>query len=307
MRPAAILAVLLALGACIPPDKPAQSKKDCPKPPPEPEMYAMVLATIHEYHLSTSGYPFAKLGDAMDAFRPDLVLVDAPPEVVKEGKPEEASVEIEYVKYVASTRAGDVEPIDTNRVDPPIAPTAEKEDEGTLARDTPILDGMESMSFEQANSQEVGIKILDALGTKARFQKGNPDFNRREAWLEHAIDQLVASKKPKRVLAVVDVVNRASIEAHFFALGAGVKNPVAMVKLAKESREEGAVPSLVVKGWSQQLDRLRDRASRVRKDSPERRWLQQQMLVLQVAVDKQGACCVSPERLRAPERGDRKK
>jgi len=263
-------------------------------------MTAMVLATIHEYHLSTSGYPFSKLGDAMDAFRPDLVLIDAPPEILKEGKPEEASVEVEYIKYVAGTRAGDVEPIDTNRVDPPILPAAEKEDEGTLQRDTSILDSLDTMSFEQANSQEAGLKILGALGAKARFQKGNPDFNRREAWLEHAIDEVVARKKPKRVLAVVDVVNRPSIEGHFFTMGAGVKNPVDLVKVAKETREEGAVPSLVVKAWSQQLDRLRDRTSRMRKDSPEKQWLLQQMAILQVAVDKQGACCVSPERLRQP-------
>jgi hypothetical protein len=306
MRRAPILALLIAVAACIPPEKPAQSsKKDCPKPPPEPEMYAMVLATIHEYHLSTSGYPFSKLGDAMDAFRPDLVLVDAPPEFVKEGRSEEASVEVEYIKYVAGTRAGDVEPIDTNRVDPPILPVAEKEDEGTLQRDTSILDGMDSMSFEQANAQEVGLKILSALGAKARFQKGNPDFNRREAWLENNIDQIVARKKPKRVLAVVDVVNRPSIEAHFFTMGAGVKNPIEIVKVAKETREEGAVPSLVVKAWSQQLDRLRDRLSRMRKDSPEKQWLLQHVAVLQVAVDKQGACCVSPERLRVPDKKSR--
>lgn len=306
MRRAPILAALLWAAACIPPEKPAQTaKKDCPKPPPEPEMYAMVLATIHEYHLSTSGYPFSKLGDAMDAFRPDLVLVDAPPEFVKEGRSEEASVEVEYVKYVAATRAGDIEPIDTNRVDPPIMPVAEKEDEGTLQRDTSILDTMDTMSFEQANSQEVGLKILDALGTKARFQKGNPDFNRREAWLEHNIDQVIARRKPKRVLVVVDVVNRPSVEAHMFAMGAGVKSPIELVKVAKETREEGAVPSLVVKAWSQQLDRLRDRLSRMRKDSPEKQWLLQHQAVLQVAVDKQGACCVSPERLRLPDKKQR--
>src|SRR5258708_21685540 len=107
---------------CRPPEKGAKSgeiAKECPTPPPEPDMYAMVVGTVLEYHLVNSVYPFSKIGDSMDAFRPDLIVIDQPAEVLKE-RPEEASVEVEYIKYVAGTRASDVESIDTNRVDPEI-------------------------------------------------------------------------------------------------------------------------------------------------------------------------------------------
>src|SRR5438874_275600 len=110
MRNACLLAAAMLL-TCIPPEKPAKSgelPKDCPKPPPEPDMYAMVVGSLGEYHLVNSGYPFSKLGDSMDVFRPDLIVIDQAPEVIKE-RPEEASVETEYVKYVAGTRASDVE------------------------------------------------------------------------------------------------------------------------------------------------------------------------------------------------------
>ena len=297
MRNACLLAAVMLL-TCIPPEKPANSgelPKDCPKPPPEPDMYAMVVGTVQEYHLVNSGYPFSKIGDAMDVFRPDMIVIDQPPEVIKE-RPEEASVEVEYVKYVAGTRASDVEPIDTNRVDAEVATTTDPADEAQLKAAGEYLDTLQGLGFPEANSNETGLKILGSLNTQQRFAKGAPNFTRREAWLEKGIDDMIARKKPKRGMAVVYLQNRPSIEAHFRQLGAGVKNPVQMTHDAKEAREENSVPPLVIKAWTQQLDRLKDRLSRMKKESKQRQWLQTQANIIQAAVDRSGQCCVSPER-----------
>src|SRR5258708_28746151 len=113
MRHACLIAAVMLL-TCIPPEKGAKSgeiPKECPKPPPEPDMYAMVVGTVLEYHLVNSGYPFSKIGDSMDAFRPDLIVIDQPAEDLKE-RPEEASVEGEYIKYVSGTRTNAVKSID---------------------------------------------------------------------------------------------------------------------------------------------------------------------------------------------------
>jgi hypothetical protein len=298
LRSACLLAAAMLGLTCIPPEKPAKSgeiPKECPKPPPEPEMYAMVIGTVLEYHLVNSGYPFSKIGDAMDVFRPDLIVIDQPPDVLKE-RPEEASVEVEYVKYVAGTRASDVESIDTSRVDPEIVTTTDNADESQLKAAAEYLDTLTGLGFPDANSNETGLKILAAVNTQQRLAKGAPNYTRRQAWLEKGINDVIARKKPKRVMAVVYLQNRPAVEAHLRQLGAGVKNPVDMTRAAKEAREENSVPPLVIKAWTQQLDRLKDRLSRMKKDSEAKKYLQRQANIIQAAVDRNGACCVSPQR-----------
>jgi hypothetical protein len=81
-----------------------------------------------------------------------------------------------------------------------------------------------------------------------------------------------------------------------------VRDPVKLATEAKEKRDD-AVPSLVVKAWSQQLDRVRDRIQRLKPGVPERVWLEGQLAVLQIAIDKNGACCVKPEMLAPKDDG----
>lgn len=299
-KPFTLLCLIVGLVTCIPPEKHARSApppKECPKPPPEPDMYAMVIASVHEYHLVTTGYPFSKIGDAMDAFRPDLTVIDEAPDVMKE-RPEEVSVETEYVKYIAGTRASDVEPIATSRVDPDVESRIEPADESALKPFDELMDSIVGLSFEEANSTETATKIMNAHNARQRLAKGEPNYTRREAWLEKGVDDVIARKRPKRLLVVIDGSHRPAMEAHLRQIGAGMKSPIDLVRAAKETREENSVPPLVVKAWSQQLDRLRDRLSRMKKDSPGKQWLQGQANIIQAAVDRQGACCVSPDRFR---------
>jgi hypothetical protein len=297
----------ILVGCNLPEEKPAKAPAAVAQCPPEPEVQGMVLSTIHEYHLAVSGYPLAKIGDVMDAFRPDLVLLDLPPDELKGDHQEEAPLEVEYVKYVAGTRTADVEAIGPEGYEAPIGAKPEKEDEERLRRETTVLDALDTLSFEEANGREMTNRIRDALNAKARFMKGNPDWARHQGWLEHGAMKAIAAKKPRRVLAVVDPSNRPHMEALFYALGMAVKDPIKAASEAKEKRDEGPVPSLVVKAWSQQLDRVRDRIQRLKPGVPERVWLEQQLTVLQLAIDKNGACCVKPEMLRPPAKDDGKK
>src|SRR5678815_3016497 len=126
---------LVALGACTLPDESKKAKAPCPVCPPEPPTKAMVLATIHEFHLAQAAYPFSRLGDAMDAYRPDMILVDVPQDALKGTHPEEASIELEYIKHVAGTRATDLIAVGPDREETPVNPKAEKGDEDALARE----------------------------------------------------------------------------------------------------------------------------------------------------------------------------
>jgi hypothetical protein len=297
-HPLSLLVFVAGLVTCIPPEKPAQSaQKECPKPPPEPDMYAMVIASVHEYHLVTNGYPFSKIGDAMDAFRPDLTVIDEAPVVMKE-RPEEASVETEYVKYIAGTRASDVEAIATARVDPEVEFHVEAADDAALKPSDEFMETLVGLGFEEANSQETAVKIMNAHNARQRFAKGEPNYTRREAWLEKGTDEAIARHHPKRLLVVVDGSHRPALEAHLREIGAGIRSPVELVRAAKEAREENSVPPLVIKAWTQQLDRLRERLSSMKKDSPQRQWMQTQANIMQAAVDRNGQCCVSPDRFK---------
>src|ERR1022692_4491160 len=80
------------LAGCTFPDERQKAKAPTLFCPPEPPTKGMGLATIHEFHLAQSGYPFARLGAALDAYRPDMILVDMPQDALKGAHPEDASV-----------------------------------------------------------------------------------------------------------------------------------------------------------------------------------------------------------------------
>jgi hypothetical protein len=292
------------LASCTLPEEQKKAKAPCAVCPPEPPTKAMVLATVHEFHLANAGYPFSKLGDALDAYRPDMILIDTPQDALKGGHPEDASIELEYVKYIAGTRATDLVAVGPDRDDALLNLRAEKGDEDALARDgASLMDPQaNNLSFEQANGVEGSMKILAGLNARTRYLRGDPDVSRREAWLERSIDKVLTDKQPKRVLVIVDPINRAMIEAHLFEHGMGIVNPVKAVNDSKEKREENAVPSAVLSVWTEQLNMLQDRLHRLR-PGVDRSWLEYRVSVYQIAVDKHGSCCVALDMLQAPAGG----
>jgi hypothetical protein len=289
--------VTLLLGCTLPEEKP-KAKTPQVVCPAEPPLKGMVLATVHEFHLAQPGYPFSKLGDALDAYRPDVILVDMPQDNLKGAHPEDASIEIEYIKYIASTRSTEILAIGPDREDPAIAPHLEKGDEDALGHD-PIATGdpaANNLTFEAANGPEGTQRILAALSSRARYLKGDPDYTRREAWLEFQVDKVMADKQPKRVLVIVDPINRPGMEAHLFEKGLKMMNPVAVVAEAKDKREENSVPSIVLSTWQEHLSILQNRLHRLRPGT-DRTWLEFKVNLYQLAIDRHGSCCISLDQL----------
>jgi hypothetical protein len=295
------LVALAILAGCTLPEERTKPKTPAVVCPPEPPNKAMVLATIHEFHLANSGFPFSRLGDVLDAYRPDMILIDTPPETLKGEHPEDASVELEYIRYVASTRSTDLVSISPDREDTPIGPQPEKGDEDALAREAGFLSDPQAnnLTFEQSNGLDGTLKIAAGLNARKRYLKGDPDFVRREAWLEHSVDKVLDAKQPKRVLVIVDPINRAPLEAHLYERGMGILNPVTLVAKSKEKRDESAVPSSVLSTWTERLNALQDRLHRLRPGA-DRSWLEYRVNVYQIAVDKHGSCCVSLDMLQPP-------
>jgi len=302
--PFPLLLLVGMLASCTLPEEQKKAKAPCPVCPPEPPTHAMVLASVHEFHLANPGFPFSKLGDALDAYRPDMILIDTPAEALKGGHPEEASIELEYIKYIAGTRATDLVAIGPDREEGLLNLRAEKGDEDALAREgASLMDPQaNNLSFEQANGVEGSMKILAGLNARMRYLKGDPDVSRREAWLEHSVDKVLNEKQPKRVMIIVDPLNRATMEEHLFERGMGIVNPVKAVNDSKEKREESAVPSSVLSVWTEQLNQLQDRLHRLR-PGVDRSWLEYRVAVYQIAVDKHGSCCVALDLLAAPGSG----
>ncbi len=292
---------LTVASACTLPEERTKPKTPVVVCPPEPPTKGMVLATIHEFHLANAAFPFSRLGDALDAYRPDMILIDVPQDALKGGHPEDASIELEYIKYIAGTRSTDLIAIGPDREDPALNVHAEKGDEDALTREGGTLTDplANNLSFEASNGPDGSQKIVAALNARARFLKGDPDFTRREAWLEHATDKILIDKQPKRVLVVVDPINRAALEAHLYERGLGMINPVKAVADSKEKREDNSVPSVVLSTWTEHLNMLQDRLHRLRPGA-DRSWLEYKVSIYQLAVDKHGSCCVSLEMLQMP-------
>ncbi len=296
-----LFAVAAASACYLPGEKPKSAADKIPKCP-EPAMYGMVLATIHEYHLADQGFPLARVGDVLDAYRPDVVLVDIPDDILKGDHPEMGPVELEYVKYIAGTRQTDVVSIaPPPRDEPPVNAQPDKLDVDALRNEVGTsLDDLTTESFEQLNGDEGTLKIYKGLNARTRYVKGNPDWAMHEAWLERGADKAIATAKPRKVLAIVDPEYRWALQAYFAGRGMGIKNPVKVVAKSTERREESSVPAIVLHAWQEQADKLRDRESRLQ-PGDDRSSIEAQLRVIEAAVDKNGGCCVSPDVLHPPQ------
>src|SRR5262245_32830576 len=64
----------------------------------------MVVATIHKGHLLQKRYPLALLCQIIDAYRPDLVMVEIRPEPFRAGHYEDGPFEMTAVTFCARRR-----------------------------------------------------------------------------------------------------------------------------------------------------------------------------------------------------------
>ncbi len=292
---AAALLLLVVPEACTPiqthTSSPSEPQRDAE---PEPTLSAMVIGTIDREHLTQQGYPFSKIGDAFDAFKPDLVLLQVRPDPYKKHELEDAPLEMTYVNEVAGQRGVDTEPIDWFReleLALP-APPPDNADSDAFKRETAFLDGFTHPTFEEANSKDTAKKLLAGLNAKRRYQNGNALWEKRVAWIEHNVDEAMARHQARRVLVVVGALFRPEIEMHLETQGAVLRNAAELVAKATEARETGAVPATVLTAWKQELNRLKDKLDQAPKKSPERASIAARIQVLDAAVEHRGACCV---------------
>lgn len=294
-----IAALLALLIGCEPNEKPPKCPP--PPPPPEPEHQVVVVGTIGKLHLAESRYPLAKLAETMAVFKPDLVLVEARVDSMREDKLEDASFEMTYVTWLAKTRGVAVEPIDWFREadwgkpPPPVEPSDEVEIE---RRETDVLRLPKMYTFEQANSAELSERILLANDSAMRHRSGDAPNAQRRAWIQHlAADAAMRHGKPKKVLAFVDVLDRPSVEAVLGGVGYTPRTAAEVLAKSKESLAGGDLPSTLITTWRAEAERAHANAAKASAPNIADFW-NERAHTFDIAVDRKGACCVTESALR---------
>jgi hypothetical protein len=292
-RIAAVAAFASAIG-CGPDAHENAKAPPCPAPP-EPDHQSVVVGTIGKMHMVESRYALARLGDVFAAFKPDLVLLGVRVDPFREGHLEDGAFEMTYVQHLAKSRGVPVEPIDWYREADlgAAAPALEPFDVAEIEkREAEILHAPRLYTFEQANSAELGEKVLLATSASARYRGGDPLATRRRAWIQHlTADAVSRHGKPRRVLAFVDVLDRPNVDLVLRGVGYDGKTPVDVVAKAKEVLAASDIPSEVIDAYRAQLARAKERAEKT--SGPEKALWEERGRVLEVVVDKKAACCVT--------------
>jgi hypothetical protein len=264
----------------------------CPAPI-ESDKQVVVVGTIGKLHMAEAKYPLAKLGDVMSAFKPDLVLLGVRPDPFREGNYEDASFEMTYLAALAKNRAIPAEGIDWFREQdlaaplPPIDPPTEAEN---ARKGAEILARPKLYPFEQANGAELTEAIYLATASEQRYRSGNPLWSRRAAFIGHlAVDATIKHKKPKKVLAFVDVFDRPTVMLALGAVGYESRDPVVVSKQANEQMMSDLPPE-VLSQYKNQLGRVREKIEKAK--GPDKAFWQEREKILEVVVDKRAACCV---------------
>ena len=303
MRLLSVLAFALAFAGCTPSEpEPAKGPQGplCPTPV-ESAYQATVVGTIGKYHLVESRFPVARLGDVLAVFKPDLLLLAVRVDPYREGHLEDASFEMTYVNALARQHGVVVEPIDWFREQDLAAPPAAVEpwDESEIARrEGEILGAPRLYTFDQANGNDLGRRILLAGLAEARHRSGDALVTRRHA----QIDQLATSAierhgRPKRVLAYVDVLDRPSLDGLLHGVGYSTREPSAILGSAKEEIL-GDIPSDVLAEW--QAEQARAHANtEAAKTPPEKTFWTEREHVLRLVNEKHAQCCVTQSALDA--------
>jgi hypothetical protein len=248
-----------------------------------------------------SRYPLSKLGDVLATFKPDLVLVAVRVDAFREGHLEEASFEMTYVSHLARQHGVSVEPIDWFR-EQDFASTAaavEPWDAVEIAKkEAEVLAQPRLYTFEQANGADLEQKVLLATGAEARHRAGNPLAARRQAWMQQLAASAVSRHdRPKRVLAYVDVLDRAAVDLLLHGVGYATTEPVALVAKAKNELIAD-IPADVMNDWKSQLVRARAKSESA-KPGPEKAFWTERERALRIVVDKRAVCCVPQSALTA--------
>lgn len=216
----------------------------------------MVVGTEHGGHVTEPGYPMSTLGSILEAYRPDLVLVEIRPEAFAAGRYEDGPIEMSYVTLVAKKHGVAVEPIDWWRdmdlgKKPPVFDRDGDElFEHDFGKEAEALDRYGT--FEELNSPERARRWLAMRNAQTRLGAGEGvTWARRQAWFHHLAREAIAKHRARRVLAFVGFAHRPELEAYLVENGMHAHNPRVL------PRKEATVPPEVVTFWREGAERLR--------------------------------------------------
>jgi hypothetical protein len=257
---------------------------------------AMVVATIHKGHLLQAGYPLTVLRRLVEAYRPDLILVEIRPAAFAAGHYEDGPFEMTYVIDVAARARIPVEPIDWWREEdlaqePPLD-TADQRllDDALRKLQEPVWP-----SFELANSPAERARTLRERNAYARYAAGNPLWSRRQAWFHEQALVATENHGARRTLAFVGSTHRPELEGFLQGTGIHVVEPLS-VRVPLAPSDEG-VPESVVGKWREGIGRLQTASESL--TGEQRRRLDDKIRYFSVAVDRRGRGCVEEGNLTA--------
>jgi hypothetical protein len=275
-----LVALLLVTSACATTSKTVAS--------------AMVVGTIHKYHLAQPDYPMTMLGALMAEVAPDLVLVEIRPEPFVSGDYEDGPLEMTYVTELAKARNVPVEPIDWWR-DSDVGKEPQLD---ALTRDTceQELADLEAEvpwppTFEQANGPASLIRGMRMANAQARCYSGNSDWNWRQAWMQHHAEEAIRKHGAKRTLVVVGAQHRPEMEVYLHALGLRVGSPTADLAKLRDTARHTEIPQAVIARWRDGLVRLK--ISQKTATGPMAAAIAKKVVGWQRALDAHGQCCTS--------------
>jgi hypothetical protein len=270
-----------------------------------PAFTSMVVGTAHRGHLQVADYPLTKLDELLDAFRPDLVLVEIRPQPFAEGRLEDGPLEMSYVTVQARRRGVPVEPIDWYR-DEDLGRETSEDPEARRAFEAEVGDKERETDsfapFAVLNGAERARDFLTVENAGARFGLAdNAQWHRRQSWFHRQALAAIEKRHAHRVAAFVGFAHRPELDAWLVTAGAASTSPARLLA-EHPSRPTPAPPAGVtdeiVHVWQAGIERLRARAERA--DPTARRRLAAKIRYWEIAVERRGLCCVDDRAFAMP-------
>lgn len=288
-----VVALVLFLISCAAPGLHNTQTMNNATPPP---FEAMVVGTIHKFHMAQPEYPLGYIGAIVNHYKPDLLLVEVRPGPFAKGHFEDGPFEMTYAICEAKKLGIQVVPIDWFRLkdlerkepqpDPDMAEAFQTEMK-VIEANVPW-----PPTFKQGHSKKYTDAILNALEMQARYLDGNGAWNQRQAWFHEQAAKAIKQVQPKRVLALVGMQHRPELELRLQRMGGVVQNPADIPKEILENASQTA-PAEVVKLWKDGIERMKQRALK----GPEvlTKALQTKIRYFEKAVELRGGCCLAEE------------
>jgi hypothetical protein len=286
------IASLVMLSCAPPPSTIARS-------PEKTSSNAIVVGTAHKGHLLVADYPITKLGDVLSSYAPDLVLVEIRPEAFALSHFEDGPIEMSYVTLTARAMGIDVEPIDWWREEDlgTVEPIGDADGARMYEKDFGALEKkIESYgSFAELNSAERAREFLRVENARARFGIGYENgWHRRQSWFHERARLAIEKHHARRVAAFVGFEHRPELEMFLAAFGESITAPTSLVL---PNPPATTVSPQIVAFWREGLGRLRAELATAPESAQAP--LKSKIRYWEIAVERNGACCVEESALRA--------